>query len=399
MEKLIDDVEIIDPNLEELDSTLDHVEKFAAGVESILSQYRAKGSVSYVGSESYTVGIFKAGGLQWNINSGLENFITDGLKKLMDMIKQMCRSIWNYFFGGGESDSASIEDDVKATETMEKAAKNIERTGEAVLDASQIKKAIDTGIDSAARGRPVPAPIAIKVVDARSSEQKLTAECEHAYAQAAAEAYEQRKKKLEGRNAEIDKLQTQMKAEAAEGIRKTKEKVLENEVVNNLRKELSDRVMGSKPIRALLNRIEAPVKVLVDFTNQIDDDKDRYVLISDQFCLPGGSYWYSFNQALQKNDLSVGYLADRFGKEMEGYVRTYTKELEKAQEQEGRWRGLSDEEKMTMFNNSRRALKALTEIAAAIKSNAKKIKNIYTSTFANYEKMKAKRLAAELSKL
>ena len=82
-----------------IDSDAEHIEKFVSGFESIIAQYTDNGLVGFAGNESYAVGVLKASSAHFNIHKGFENFITDGAKKIYDMIVSFFKSIYEFLFG------------------------------------------------------------------------------------------------------------------------------------------------------------------------------------------------------------------------------------------------------------------------------------------------------------
>lgn len=104
-----------------------HIDNFCAGFESIIDQYVNKGTqVVISGCESYTTSVMKANGLTPDTTGGLENFITDGLKKIYEMIKNFFKGIWNFFFGpsktaqNAKKDAEEISDILKDTSFKKK---------------------------------------------------------------------------------------------------------------------------------------------------------------------------------------------------------------------------------------------------------------------------------------
>ena len=99
MNSPLDELDFIDPNVEEFDSTAELIENFVEGFESIVTQFRNNGKVNNHGFESLTIGVLRANGMQWNVEAGLENFITASAKKIYDMIVNFFKSIYNFLFG------------------------------------------------------------------------------------------------------------------------------------------------------------------------------------------------------------------------------------------------------------------------------------------------------------
>lgn len=87
-----------------------HIESFAVGFESLIQQFRGTGNPVISGTESYTVGVLKAEGLQWDVTKGFENFISEGANKLWKMIVAFFKGIWEFFFGRSKKAKAYKED-------------------------------------------------------------------------------------------------------------------------------------------------------------------------------------------------------------------------------------------------------------------------------------------------
>lgn len=83
----------------ELKSEENNITKFVNGFESIIRQKASNTSVIIGGVESHTTGIMRAEGIGYNQYAGHENFVTEGIKKLYDMIVYFLKSVWNFFFG------------------------------------------------------------------------------------------------------------------------------------------------------------------------------------------------------------------------------------------------------------------------------------------------------------
>ena len=157
---------------------------------------------------------------------------------------------------------------------------------------------------------------------------------------------------------------------------------------------------NNKKVKALINRISAPLDVLINLGNEVDSDKEGKVLIESQFCMPGGSFWFTTKRQLDSGTLSFKNV-EQLATDLEKWLAGYTRTLEKFEGNSDRLKAAkyTDNEIVTMLNNSRKALKAFADITAAFKANVKQVKNLYQSTFKNFEQMKAKRIAVELSKL
>lgn len=82
-----------------LDSEVEHINNYVTGFESIITQYRNCGVIRFNGFENYTLAIHKANELTLSPSAGMENFITDAVKKLWEMIKSFFRGIKEFFFG------------------------------------------------------------------------------------------------------------------------------------------------------------------------------------------------------------------------------------------------------------------------------------------------------------
>lgn len=85
---------------DQLTNESEHIRSFVDGFESIAQQYRCNGAVQIGGCEAYAGGVFSASGMEtMPVQGGFENFVTNGLKKLYEMVKAFLAGVWNFFFG------------------------------------------------------------------------------------------------------------------------------------------------------------------------------------------------------------------------------------------------------------------------------------------------------------
>lgn len=81
-------------------SESEHIRSFVQGFESISQQFRCGSKMEIGGCEAYAVGVFSASGMESiPVVGGFENFVTNGLKKLYEMVKAFLAGVWNFFFG------------------------------------------------------------------------------------------------------------------------------------------------------------------------------------------------------------------------------------------------------------------------------------------------------------
>lgn len=96
-----------------IDSESDHIINFINGFESMISQYRERGDIyDQTGFESYTKGVMRANNLPLTPNAGFENFVTKGLSKLWEMVKNFFKNVFGFFFGK-ENKAKKIEENNK----------------------------------------------------------------------------------------------------------------------------------------------------------------------------------------------------------------------------------------------------------------------------------------------
>lgn len=103
----------------ELEIQHDHIMKFIDGFESILKQNKFKHYVEVGGVESYSISSLHAEGIKCDLVNGFENFVTDGLKKLADMVLGFLKTVKEYFFGR-DAKVASTEKKAEAIKTETK---------------------------------------------------------------------------------------------------------------------------------------------------------------------------------------------------------------------------------------------------------------------------------------
>lgn len=114
--------------MEGIESQFERLNKFCEGFGSIVERFSAgelQRNTPLMGAESFTVAIFKANGFQWDISSGFENFITDGLKKAYDFIVGLLKDIWNFFFGSTKL-ALETKNNIKVSKDL---FVNIKKTG------------------------------------------------------------------------------------------------------------------------------------------------------------------------------------------------------------------------------------------------------------------------------
>ena len=412
--ELIDDVSPIDlnieeiakqdPNYAELDSTLEHVENFSEGFESIIAQYRSKGFVDYSGNESYAVGVLKANGYNKGIEHGFENFITSGLSKLWEMIKSMCKSIWEFFFGRKDSnDTSSPEDDKKAAENIVKKVEKIEKTGEAPIPEDKIQKAMKKGVEDAIKNKPAPTikhsngigeAIGVKIVDARSAEHALEKICELHYEIAAHEAA---KKKLQE---EKDAKKREEKAkEMLEEINK-KKWAIESTVTRDLTQKLYEKIKGYKRVDKLLKDIMPYVDKMVKLEEEYNEHTENELFPKAKWIFKAGTFWSGIKRDLEesagKNWIDGNFLI--YPKTDKEYFKDITKFYSESPEKDEAFKGKSEAEVQQMVSKARNAIQYTTHVIGKLENGMKVIRQAHENAFRTYAQQHAKLLAAELSK-
>lgn len=94
-----------------------HIVNFINGFESIIKQNTFKHYIEVGGVESYTVGVMTAEGTAVNLITGAENFISDGVKKLWEMVSNFFKGIWNFFFGSEKKADQAVKQTEEITKT------------------------------------------------------------------------------------------------------------------------------------------------------------------------------------------------------------------------------------------------------------------------------------------
>lgn len=105
-----------------------HIVNFINGFESIVKQNKFKHYIEVGGIESYTIGVMTAEGTAVDLITGAENFISNGVKKLWEMVSNFFKGIWNFFFG-----------------SEKKAEKAVTQTEEISKTSDEVKSAISAG--------------------------------------------------------------------------------------------------------------------------------------------------------------------------------------------------------------------------------------------------------------
>lgn len=98
-----------------------HIVSFINGFESIVKQHQFKHYVEVGGVESYAIGVMRAEGESVDLIIGAENFISNGIKKLWEMVSNFSKSVWAYFFGSEKK----AETAVKETEEIKKVSAEV----------------------------------------------------------------------------------------------------------------------------------------------------------------------------------------------------------------------------------------------------------------------------------
>lgn len=109
----------------------DHVMNFLNGFESIVKQAKYRGIAEIGGCETYTVGVMRAEGIGWSGISGQENFISESVKKLWEMVNNFFKGVWNFFFSAEKvADKAEekAKETVKIADKVESAVSKISDT-------------------------------------------------------------------------------------------------------------------------------------------------------------------------------------------------------------------------------------------------------------------------------
>ena len=104
-----------------IDQEHSHIVSFINGFESIVKQHQLKHYVDVGGVESYTIGVMRAEGESVDLVIGTENFISNGIKKLWEMVSNFSKSVWAYFFGSEKK----AETAVKETEEIKKVSAGV----------------------------------------------------------------------------------------------------------------------------------------------------------------------------------------------------------------------------------------------------------------------------------
>lgn len=101
-----------------------HIVSFINGFESIVKQHQFKHYVDVGGVESYAVGVMRAEGVSVDLITGAENFISNGIKKLWEMVSNFAKNVWGYFFGSEKKAETAVKEaeDVKKVSAEVKSA-------------------------------------------------------------------------------------------------------------------------------------------------------------------------------------------------------------------------------------------------------------------------------------
>ena len=104
-----------------IDQEHSHIVSFINGFESIVKQHQLKHYVDVGGVESYTIGVMRAEGESVDLVIGTENFISNGIKKLWEMVSNFSKSVWAYFFGSEKKADTAV----KETEQIKKVSAEV----------------------------------------------------------------------------------------------------------------------------------------------------------------------------------------------------------------------------------------------------------------------------------
>ena len=362
------------PEEDVIESDLQHIDNFVEGFESIINQYRSKGMVNYSGFESYTIGVMKANSLTTNVYNGFENFITDGIKKLWEMIKNMCKSIYQFFFGGKNDENKEIKEEEKEIKQNVLLLENLDKKCEGVVSNSEIAEVINEAAEEVKNNKP------IKENNFNKSDVKTSVKANYKKT-----ISEKLKKVFKDNDVNVTVVKSKSKkivddatssSEFKEAIRKATRSA-ENEIVEGLIKRRAIKKFKTQ-FQSTLNKLKT-----------MEVSKEEMFMSN----LQDPNFWVLFDKKLENGDYKVVFY--NFGKIIEEELKEFTNKIESIEKSHN-----SDDNESTEFLKKLKGyLNDYTRMLGALRKIIRTVNVGYEKAIVNIESIKAKYIAEELAKL
>lgn len=362
------------PEEDIIESDLQHIDNFVEGFESIINQYRSKGMVNYSGCESYTIGIMKANSLTTNVYSGFENFITDGIKKLWEMIKNMCKSIYQFFFGGKDDENKEIKEEEKEIKQNVLLLENLDKKCEGAVTNSEIAEVINEAAEEVKNNKP------IKENNSNKSDVKTSVKVK--YKQVISDKL---KKIFKDNDVNVTVVKSKSKKIVDDATRSSEFKETIRKATRSAENEIVEGLIKRRAIKKFKTQFQSTLNKL----KSMDVPKEERFMLN----LQDPNFWVLFDKKLENGDYKIVFY--NFGQTIEEELKEFTNKIESIEKSHN-----SDNNESTEFLKKLKGyLNDYTRMLGTLRKIVRTVNVGYEKAIVNIESIKAKYIAEELGKL